>query len=190
MNAMPDLGDLDFTHAFDGPAKAPPSLQASSKAERQEVTAGAAELQRTGYYITIARKAPKVAPLQHDGRYCVLCIDDDTELLKILARKLSLDGYAIRTAFNRQTIVAELQKRPPPHLILLEVVLPDISGFDLLQKLRQHPRLCSIPVIMLTGHVTPESVLHGMANGADGYVSKPFQFEALGTAIETVLGIH
>jgi len=113
-----------------------------------------------------------------------------TRALRILARKLSLDGYTIRTASDRPTIVAELQKLPPPHLILLDVGLPDISGFDLLQKLRQHPRLGSIPVIMLTGHVNPESVLHGMANGADGYVSKPFQFEALGTAIETVLGIQ
>lgn len=190
MNATSDPNDLDFTHAFDGPPKPPPSLNAVSETKRQEVTAGATELQRAGYYITIARKAPKVAPRQHDGRYSILCIDDDTELLKILARKLSLDGYAIRTASDRKTIVAELQKLPPPHLILLDVGLPDINGFDLLLKLRQHPRLGSIPVIMLTGHVTPESVLHGMANGADGYVSKPFQFEALGTAIETVLGIQ
>ena len=183
MNAKTDTGDLDFTKAFDSPAQPPPSWEASSEAERQEVTAGATELQRAGYYITIARKAPRVAPLQHDGRYSILCIDDDTELLRILARKLSLDGYTIRTASDRPTIVAELQKLPPPHLILL-------NGFDLLQKVRRHPRLGSIPVIMLTGHVNPESVLHGMANGADGYVSKPFQFEALGTAIETVLGIQ
>jgi two-component system OmpR family response regulator len=190
MNATPDLGDLDFTKAFDSPAQPVPSLEARSEAERQEVTAGATELLRSGFYITVARKAPKVAPLQHDGRYSILCIDDDRELLGILARKLSLDGYAIRTAFDRQTIVAELQKLPAPHLILLDVVLPDISGFDLLQRVRQHPRLGSVPVIMLTGHVTPESVLHGMANGADGYVSKPFQFVALETAIETVLGIQ
>ncbi len=190
MNETPDPGDLDFTKAFDSPAQPAPSWESTTEAKRKEVTAGATELQRNGFYITIARKAPKVASLQQDGRYSILCVDDDTELLKILARKLSLDGYAMRTASDRKTIVAELQKLPPPHLILLDVGLPDISGFDLLLKLRQHPRLGSIPVIMLTGHVTPESVLHGMANGADGYVSKPFQFEALGTAIETVLGIQ
>jgi CheY-like chemotaxis protein len=190
MNATPDPGDLDFTKAYDAPAQPAPSWEATSEEKREEVTAGATELQTAGYYITMARKAPKVAPLQEDGRYSILCIDDDTELLKILARKLSLDGYTVRTAHNRQTIVAEMQKLPPPHLILLDVGLPDINGFDLLQKLRKHPRLGSVAVIMLTGHVTPESVLHGMANGADGYVSKPFQFEALGTAIETVLGIQ
>ncbi len=188
MNATSSPDDLDFTHAFDGPAKTPPSLKASSEAEKQEVAAGAAELQSSGYYVNIARKAKKVAPLA--SRFSILCIDDDTGLLGILAKKLTLDGYTVRTASDRQTIVAELQRPPPPHLVLLDVGLPGISGFDVLQKLRQHPKLGSIPVIMLTGHASPEDVLQGLKGGADGYVSKPFQFDALTTAIETVLGIR
>jgi len=188
MNAMPDLDDLDFTHVSDGPAKSPPSLAASSEAEKKEVTVGAAELQTSGYYVNIARKAKKVAPLA--SRFSILCIDDDTGLLAILAKKLTLDGYVVRTASDRDAIVAELQKLPPPHLILLDVGLPGITGFDVLEKLRQHPRLGSTPVILLTGHTSPEDVLHGLKSGADGYVSKPFQFDALTTAIETVLGIR
>ena len=180
--------DLDFSHAFDGPAKPAPSLKESSEAEVKEVTGGAAELQNFGYYVNIARKAKKVAPLA--SKFSILCIDDDTALLGILTKKLTLDGYAVRTASDRQTIMAELQKPPFPHLILLDVGLPGISGFSILQKLRQHPKLGSIPVIMLTGHASPEDVLQGLKGGADGYVSKPFQFDALTTAIETVLGIR
>jgi two-component system OmpR family response regulator len=190
MNATPDPADLDFTKVFDGPAQPVPLLEASSEAEKKQVTAGAAQLQRSGYYINIAQEAKTVAPLQRDGRYSILCIEDDTVLLGILAKKLTLDGYEVRTASDRQTIVSELQRLPPPHLILLDVGLPGVSGFDVLQKLRQHPRLGSIPVIMLTGHVTPASVLQGMKGGADGYVSKPFQFDALTAAIKTVLGIR
>lgn len=186
---MADNDDLDFTHAFDSPPKPPPSLAASSEAERKEVTAGAVKLQKTGYYINIVRPAPKVAPLAPGGKRCILCIDDDVPLVRILARKLSLDGYDVRTASDRPTIVAELQKTPSPDLILLDVGLPGITGFDLLEKLRKHPKLSSLPVIMLTGHVTPEDVLHGMSSGADGYVSKPFQFDALAAAIKTVLGM-
>ena len=180
--------DLDFTHAFDGPAIPPPPLKASSEVEKQEVTAVAAELESSGYCVNIARKARRVAPLA--SRYSILCIDDDTALVGILAKKLTLDGYAVRTASDRQTIVAELQRQPPPHLILLDVGLPGISGFDVLHKLRQHPKLGSMPVIMLTGHSSPENVLQGMKEGADGYVSKPFQFDALTAAIETVLGFR
>jgi len=189
MNAMPDSDDLDFSHAFDGPAKAPPSLAASSEAQRKEVTAGAVKLQQSGYYVNIVRPAPNVAPLAPGAKRSILCIDDDVPLVRILARKLSLDGYDVRTASDRQAIVVELQRLPSPHLILLDVGLPGITGFDLLQKVRQHPKLASIPVIMLTGHVSPEDVLHGMTSGADGYVSKPFQFDALAAAIKTVLGM-
>jgi CheY-like chemotaxis protein len=188
MSATESTDDLDFSHAFDAPPKAPPSLKASSEAEKREVTAAADTLQDSGYFVNIARKAKKVAPLS--SRFSILCIEDDKGLLGILAKKLTLDGYAVRTASDRETILAELQKLPPPHLILLDVGLPGISGFDILQKLRQHPKLGSIPVIMLTAHSSPEDVLRGMKDGADGYVSKPFQFDALTAAIETVLGIR
>jgi two-component system OmpR family response regulator len=188
--APPSPDDLDFTKAFDGSAKASLPLEARSEKEQQEVIVGAAELHRVGYYVNIAQRAKKVAPLTPGNKYSVLCIDDDTALLGILAKKLRLDGYAVRTASDRHEIVAELQKPLPPHLILLDVGLPGLSGFDVLLKLRQHPRLGSIPVIMLTGHASPQDVLHGMVSGADGYVSKPFQFDALTSAIEMVLGIH
>jgi DNA-binding response OmpR family regulator len=165
-------------------------LADASETQRQEVVARAVTLRNAGYCVNIVRPAPDVALLAPGTKHDILCIDDDLRVLQLLTRKLSREGYDVRTAYDRQTIVAELQKLPPPHLILLDVGLPGISGFDILQKLRQHPRLGSLPVIMLTGHVSPEDVLHGMTNGADGYVSKPFRFDALTAAIKTVLGIE
>jgi DNA-binding response OmpR family regulator len=135
------------------------------------------------------RPAIKVAPLAPGVKRYILCIDDDVPLVQILARKLTLDGYTVRTASDLKTIAAELQKLPFPDLILLDVGLPGISGFDLLQKVRKHPKFGSVPVIMLTGRASPEDVLRGMTSGADGYVSKPFQFDALAVAIKTVLGM-
>lgn len=190
LTAPPNPDDLDFTNAFDGSARASLPSEARSEQEKQEIIVGAAELHRVGYYVNIAQRAKKVASLPPGTKYSVLCIDDDTALLGVLAKKLRLDGYAVRTASDRHEIVTELQKPLPPHLILLDVGLPGFSGFDLLLKLRQNPKLGSVPVIMLTGHVSPQDVLHGMASGADGYVSKPFQFDALTSAIETVLGIE
>ena len=188
--APPSSDDLDFTKAFDGSARASLPLEARSEEEKQEVIVGAAALRRAGYYVNIAQRAKKVVALPLGTKYSVLCIDDDTALLGVLAQKLRLDGYAVRTASDRHEIVTELQKPLPPHLILLDVGLPGFCGFDLLVKLKQHPKFGSVPVIMLTGHVSPQDVLHGMAGGADGYVSKPFQFDALTSAIETVLGIQ
>ncbi len=190
MNATPDNDDLDFTLIFEGAPKAPPSLATASEAKKKEVKEGTVKLKQAGYCINIVRPATKIAPLAPGAKRYILCIDDDVPLVQVLARKLTLDGYNVRTASDRQTIIAELQKLPSPDLILLDVGLPGISGFDVLQKLRKHPKLGSVPVIMLTGHVSPEDVLQGMTSGADGYVSKPFQFDALAVAIKTVLGMQ
>ena len=189
MNLPSDSKDLDFTRAFDGPPKRPPSLAAASEAKQKEVKADAVKLQESGYCVNIVRRAPKVPPLAPGAKRSILCIEDDVPLAQVLAKKLTLDGFDARAASDRQAIVAELHKQPSPDLILLDVGLPGISGFDLLQKIRQHPKLGSVPVIMLTGRAKPEDVLHGMTNGADGYVTKPFRFDALATAIKTVLGM-
>lgn len=193
MNAttkMPDRFDLDFTVPSGNAANAAALWAESSEDQRREVIAGAAALQKNGYCINIVRPASNVTPIAPGARHCILCIDDELPLLRVLARKLSDDGYAVCMASDRQTIVAELQKLPPPNLILLDVGLPGISGFEVLRTMRQHPVLSAVPVIMLTGHVEPEDVLRGMNCGADGYVSKPFRFDALADAIKTVLGIH
>ena len=189
LHAPTSPDDLDFSHAFDGSATAELPSAPRSAEEKQHVILGAAELHRAGYYVNIAKRAKRVAPLPPGSKYCVLCVDDDETLLGILAKKLLLDGYAARTASDRDEIMIELNRPVLPHLILLDVGMPGISGFDLLVKLRKHPKLAAMPVIMLTGYASPEDILRGMVAGADGYVSKPFQFDALTAAIETVLGI-
>jgi two-component system, OmpR family, response regulator len=190
MNATSASDDEEFALLFEGQPKATPPLVPASEAQRKEADKGAVKLQQAGYCINIVRPATRVASLAPGAKRYILCIDDDVPLVQILARKLTLDGYAVRTASDLQTIVAELQKLPFPDLILLDVGLPGINGFDLLQKVRKHPKFGSVPVIMLTGRVSPEDVLRGMTSGADGYVSKPFQFDALAIAIKTVLGMQ
>ena len=93
--------------------------------------------------------------------------------------------------FNPSTgeVIAEFRKSPVPDLILLDVMLPDTDGFDILLRLRQHPALQNVPVIMLTGKATREAVIKGLAGGADGYITKPFEADALMRAVRTVIGL-
>ena len=72
--------------------------------------------------------------------------------------------------------------------MLLDVQLPDLDGFDVLSRIRQHPLLKTVPVIMLTGEATRGAVLKGIHGGADGYVTKPFQIDVVMKAVKTVLG--
>jgi DNA-binding response OmpR family regulator len=68
-------------------------------------------------------------------------------------------------------------------------MLPDINGFDILLKMRQHPALKTVPVVMVTSKATREAVLMGLARGADGYLTKPVEPDTLKKAIRAVLGV-
>jgi two-component system OmpR family response regulator len=178
-------GAIDAGDFFSGkiPAGATPGDDA-------EAAAGVSSLRHKGYYVRIARRAGD-APAREEGRkLSVLVIEDELHLAKLLGTYLKLEDFMPRTAGNRETILAELRKPEPLDLVLLDVVLPDADGFDVLASMRRHPRFKSVPVIMLTARATREAVLMGLRCGADGYITKPFEVEVLMRAVKTVLGLE
>lgn len=154
---------------------------------QSEAEAGVTTLQRTGYYVRIAMRAAE-RPGSKGGE-SVLIVEDDPALAKFLRQYLELEGFAATTASKREEIIAGLRRQPPPDLVLLDVMLPDADGFNILLKMREHPALKAVPVLMLTAKATRESVLRGLAGGANGYITKPFQPDSLITAVKTVLGV-
>jgi two-component system OmpR family response regulator len=116
-------------------------------------------------------------------------VEDEPMLAKFIQSYLAFEGFRVRLAGNRAEVVAEFRKTPIPNLILLDVMLPDADGFDILLRLRQYPALKNVPVIMLTGKSTREAVIKGLASGADGYVTKPFEADTLMRAVRTVVGL-
>jgi len=161
---------------------------ALSQAEA-EADSGAASLRKTGYYVSIARPRGPARKLAPGEVLSAIVVDDEPMLAKFIQSYLSFEGFQVRLAGNRAEVVAEFRKLPIPDLILLDVMLPDADGFDILLRLRQHPALKNVPVIMLTGKATRESVIKGLAGGADGYITKPFEADALMHAVRTVVGL-
>lgn len=154
-----------------------------------EADADAEFLRRNGYFVNMARR-PAVKRERVEGRkLTVLVIDDDPDICKLMQMFLKLENIDTRTAANREDIVAALRSSPLPDLVLLDVHLTDVNGFDVLTKMRQHPVLRELPVIMLTGEATREAVLKGIRGGADGYITKPFEIHPLLRAVKTVLGM-
>jgi two-component system OmpR family response regulator len=153
-----------------------------------EVDAGVASLQRSGYYVQIARERP---PRQLDPgqRLQAVLVEDDPLLARFMQTLLSLSGFDVRVAGNRAEVVAEIRRPPRPDLFLLDVMLPDADGFDILERVRQHPVLKNTPVLMLTGRATREAVIRGISLGADGYLTKPFEADGLMRAVRTVMGL-
>ena len=189
MGTIAAEGDLDFSYFFDADKPAPePSAQAREQAQAEAQT-GAPALQRQGYYVSIARQAAQPRKPADGGKHTVLIVEDDQELCEFLRNLMRLEGFEARTATNRQEVVTALRQLPSPDLVLLDVVLPDANGFDILLRMKQHPALRSIAVIMLTGKATRESVMQGLAGGADGYVTKPFEPEILVNGVKSVLGL-
>jgi two-component system, OmpR family, response regulator len=146
-------------------------------------------LRRDGYVARIAKRAAKGRKLTKGEQIHVVVIEDDAQLANLLRMFLSMHDFVPRIAANREGIVAALRGAPIPDVVLLDVSLPDVDGFDVLTRIKQHPALKSVPVVMMTAKATREAVLKGLARGADGYITKPFNVDIISKAIGSVLGL-
>jgi len=181
-------GSLDFVDFFQSRGPVEPSMEATAKA-RKETAATTALLQQQGYFVSIARRARARKKSEATRMLSVLVVEDEPSLANLLKHVLTSEGFDVRIAQNRDEIVAEFRRPQHLDLVLLDVVLPDVDGFLVLLKIRQHPELKTLPVVMLTAKATRDAVLKGLAGGADGYITKPFEIEVLIKAVNAVLGL-
>jgi len=113
----------------------------------------------------------------------ILLIDDDRSLLELLGDYLRRSGHEVTTVASGHEGIAALGSSPPD-LVLLDVTMPGLDGWQVLARLRAE---ASVPVIMLTARGDEPDILRGFAGGADDYVTKPFSFAQLGARIKAVL---
>lgn len=116
----------------------------------------------------------------------ILAVDDVPEICELLKVILSRHGHFVRTAYTAGQAAAEIGKYRPD-LILLDVVLPDISGIKLVSQLKSSNKYDSIPIILLTANNSDEDVVQGLQLGADDYIVKPFNAEILNARVTAVL---
>jgi two-component system OmpR family response regulator len=166
----------------------PAGFFSNSAQPNPEVDKSVSTLKQTGYYVRIARKPVALRQSTQGQQITILVVDDDPDLLKLLRTYMKLEGFVVRTAEKRDDIIGAFRQPPKPDLVLLDVELPDANGFEVLAKMRLHPMLKTVPVIMLTGSATREAVLKGLQAGADGYVTKPFEPDHVVAAVRAVLG--
>ena len=154
-----------------------------------EADTGGLSLRRSGYYVGLVR-ARRPAPVRAPGvTLLAVVVEDEPTLAKFIRSYLAFEGFQVRGAGNRAEVIAAFRTLPVPDLVLLDVMLPDADGFDILLRLRQHKILKDVPIIMLTGQATREAVIKGIAGGADGFVTKPFEAESLMRAVRIVVGL-
>lgn len=113
----------------------------------------------------------------------ILLIDDDHNLCQLLGEYLTSQGHVVRCAANGRAGLRELFERKPD-LVVLDVTMPQVDGWETLKRLRE---VSDLPVIMLTARDDETDILRGFSLGADDYVCKPFSFAQLAARIKAVL---
>lgn len=121
----------------------------------------------------------------------VLVVDDDPSVRDVVATVLEVDGYEVELVEDGELAVARLDDREAgmPDVVVLDVMMPGMSGFDVLEWMRSHEWAFDVPVIMLTAKVQLEDQLSGWRHGCDGYITKPFDPDDLVEQIEMLLDI-
>ncbi len=103
----------------------------------------------------------------------VLVVDDERHILRLIQVNLERVGYQVRTAFNGVEALEQIEAALPD-LIVLDVMMPYMDGFEVLQTLRKKPNTSGLPVIMLTAKNQDADVFRAWKSGVDCYLTKPF----------------
>lgn len=117
----------------------------------------------------------------------ILIVDDEPNIVISLEFLLERDGWRVQVARDGQEALDAMQ-RDVPDLVLLDVMLPRVSGYDVCQRIRERPAWRSVRVLMLTAKGREVEMAKGLALGADGYVTKPFSTGELLARIRALLG--
>lgn len=116
----------------------------------------------------------------------ILVIDEDALLRANLRRLLVLEGHEVREAVGGQHGV-KLALEDSPDLVLCDLVMPDLDGYEVMRRLRADPRTSAVPFVAVTGSAAPAEVQRGFRLGADGYVTKPFEIDCLLAVVSRLL---
>ena len=111
-------------------------------------------------------------------RPLVLAVDDSPVQLRLVQDLLTRNGYAVKTALSSEEALTMLTMTAPA-LIISDVMMSGMSGYELCEQLKRDESLCKIPVILLTGQTSPKDFKAGSDAGAVMYVTKPFKPESL-----------
>ena len=167
--------DADRTQEMD-------EVQAAREAESASTS-----LARTGAYLASDRLALRPAPQKTPAECVVLIVEDDPDQLALADLRVSMAGYKVRVANSVNAFLHSMLEEGAPDLLLLDVVLPDGDGFEVLARMRRHPVLGSLPIVLLTARNDPADIGKGLVLGADAYITKPYTKNILADVIRKVL---
>ncbi len=116
----------------------------------------------------------------------ILVVDDDPMVTRLVRINLELEGFKVIEAWDGSTALRMLEESRP-ELLVLDIMMPQMDGWQVLEKVRAQDDLKQLPIVILTAKVQDEDVLKGWRMGADGYIVKPFNPVALAETLRSVI---
>lgn len=120
----------------------------------------------------------------------ILLVEDDSDLVELATHWLERDGYAVSSVGDGRAALERLAQDPLPDLVLLDVMIPHVTGFAVLEKLRAEARTRALPVVMVTSFSRERDVAHGRELGANDYIVKPLMELDFLDRVARALGEH
>ncbi|MCI0552969.1 MAG: response regulator [Anaerolineae bacterium] len=117
----------------------------------------------------------------------VLIIEDEEDAADMFAEMMRVSGFRVLKT-SSSTPALTMMTAEKPDVVILDIMMPEISGLDILRQMRQDPALANIPVVVVSAKSMPADIKHGMEAGASIYLTKPVGFIELKEAIERALG--
>jgi CheY-like chemotaxis protein len=165
----------------------PPLTDDDRKRLVKATVAGNATLLRSGSFLADDRVA-NLPPLgKPPADTVVLLVEDDPDQLALAELRVTMAGYKVHSVDRAKALSRYLREEVRPDLLLLDVMLPDGNGFDILAQLRGRPEFSTLPVILLTAKAELVDIRNGLALGADGYITKPYSKNLLAEVIGRIL---
>ena len=117
----------------------------------------------------------------------VLIIEDEADAAELFAEMMRVSGFRVQKT-SASTPAIAMMTAEKPDVVLLDLMLPDVSGLDILREMRRDPILANIPVVVVSAKSMPADIKNGMEAGASTYLTKPVGFLELKEAVERALG--
>ena len=117
----------------------------------------------------------------------VLIVEDEEDAAELFAEMMRVSGFKVLTTSKSKPAISMMSENKPD-LVLLDVMMPEVSGLDILREMRQDANLSDVPVILVTAKSMPADIKNGMEAGASTYLTKPVGFQELKDAVERTLG--
>ncbi len=139
---------------------------------------GHRRFRRTDLDAFLSRSGGTPAARSLDGRRLILIVDDDERMREFVRVNLEMEGYSVREAADAEEGLQALEEKPPD-LILLDVMMPEVDGWEMLRRVQERHGVGSIPVIMFSGKVDENTLKRATSRGAQGFIGKPFDPQQL-----------